>query len=56
VGVIEIPPTSGANELLIACVAVIGSVLAEISFDGEGLLADRAVIWWLAASPACHRW
>jgi hypothetical protein len=44
VRVVKVPLAGDTNKLVAADVVVVGSVVVEISFVGEGLLADRAVI------------
>ena len=55
VRIIEIPSAYSTSKLSAADVDVVGSVVVEISFTGERLLADRAVIRWLSASSGRHR-
>jgi len=57
VRIVEIPAAGGAHQLRSAGVVVVGSVVVELSFAGEGLLTYRTVIGSdLSASSARHHW
>lgn len=57
VRIVEIPAAGGAHQLRSAGIVVIGSVVVELNFAGEGLLTYRTVIGGgLSASSARHHW
>jgi len=57
VRIVEIPAAGGAHQLRSAGVVVVGSVVVELSFAGEGLLTYRTVIGGgLSAPSARHHW
>jgi hypothetical protein len=55
VRVTKIPPAGGANQLGSTAVVVVGSVVVEVSFAGEGVITYGTVIGGgLSASSARH--